>query len=483
MRKIRYYLRKNRLKILLADAAVILIFCVALLLIDKPDKVEGLEITDSTYSTAAVSWKASENAVAYRLYRSEDGEHFKYMTTTTDTSYADSDLQTGKTYYYAVTARNGFRVTKLDKENVAVAKPSLEAPDLKVDTSKGEVRLTFSKVDGATGYEIIRNGEVIAQLEKNEFVDEQAGRKSGEYAYEVRAYINEDKPVYGKVSDTIKAEIHTLQNFAVKVSGEDLLISWDKNEHYEQYSLYNGDSKVGETSEGELRLENFEMDKTYDLRLTGYASDASEQSPVVEKTFIVTEAEMTNEEAIEEAVLWGIDIAEDDSFTYGTGKRAHRHGCYFCQTNTGPRLNKKGSSLEDGHSYEKTYCCNPFVHACFAHGAGDPNMLAACQKGHGVNMDEESYTRYGHWKNMGKLSKSQLKRGDVLVRSSHVMLYIGDGQIVHAASEGWGPNSITVTALGGRNYSFVMRYTGTGRGVKRVIKDVDKPEEATNIQI
>ena len=98
-------------------------------------------------------------------------------------------------------------------------------------------------------------------------------------------------------------------------------------------------------------------------------------------------------------------------------------------------------------------------------------MIKACQSGHGVAMTVKSYTRYGHWKNCGKVSKSNLRKGDVLVRSNHVMTYIGDGKIVHAAGGNWGANSIQVTSLGSRSYSFVMRYTGVGRGYHDVIRD------------
>ena len=107
-------------------------------------------------------------------------------------------------------------------------------------------------------------------------------------------------------------------------------------------------------------------------------------------------------------------------------------------------------------------------------------MLEACRDGHGIAMTKKSFTRYGHWKSCGKVSKKNLRRGDVLVRSDHVMMYIGDGQIVQASGGGWDAGSIQVTNLGGRKYSFVMRYTGNGRGVKRVVKDVDDPDNTEN---
>ncbi len=473
MKKIGAWLRKNKKKMLIADAVLIIAACVILVSIASPSEVSGLQVTDSTYSTVDISWDPSDNAASYRVYRSKDGVNFKYLTTTTDTEYKDKKLRTGRTYYYAVTARNGLKTTGIDEEKAASVKPSLEVPKLKVDTTQGEMKLSYTAVDGALGYEIIRNGEVIGQSEKTEFIDEQASTKGGEYKYEVRAFRYEDDPVFSKASETVTAEVHALQNFTVAASDDDLLIKWTRSDHYSNYKIYSSDEVVAETGDNSFRLADFEVGKVYDIKIVGFTSDGSEQSPDIGKRFKVVEEEMTNEEAISAAVQWGIDIANDDSFTYGTGDRSHRYGCYFCQTNVGPRKNIKGKSKVNGHSYEKTYCCNPFVHACYAHGAGDPAMLKACQNGHGIAMTTKSFTRYGHWENVGKVSKGNLKKGDVLVRSNHVMLYIGDGQIVHAAGGGWDAGSIKVTNLGGRKYTFVMRYTGNGRGSKYVIKEVD----------
>ncbi|MBQ6621232.1 MAG: C40 family peptidase [Mogibacterium sp.] len=181
---------------------------------------------------------------------------------------------------------------------------------------------------------------------------------------------------------------------------------------------------------------------------------------VVNQPFAVAGTK-TNAEAIEAACNWAVALACDNTFNYGTGDRAHRYGCYFCDTN----IKKKGSEPVDGHTYERTYCCNPFVHAAFAHGAGDAVLLADCEKGSGIGMSKSSYTRYGCWADRGKPAYSQLHRGDVIVKSNHVVLYLGDGKIVQAAGEGWGENSITVSNFSESYYntfSYVMRYTGTG---------------------
>ena len=480
MKKAITWLRKNTKKILLTNGSLILLAGLVVLCMAPPAKVEGLQVVDSTYSTAQLAWDKSEHAKSYKVYRSDNGTDYEYLDTTKETRYTDKKLRTGKTYYYTVTARNGIKTTPVDAEAATSVKPSLDTPELEVDTSQGEMKPSYSEVDGALGYEIVRNGEVIGQTDKTEFVDSQAELQGGEFSYEVRAYRYEKNPVYGKASNSVDAELYALQNFTIEPSDNDLILKWTASDHYSDYKIFNGSQKIGETSSNMFRIEDVPLDTVYDLKLVGYTSDESAKSPEVERKFKVAEEEMTNEEAIEAAVQWGIDIAADNSFTYGAGQRAHRYGCYFCQTNVGPRKNLKGKGKVNGHSYEKTYCCNPFVHACYAHGAGDPKMLEACRDGHGIAMTKKSFTRYGHWKSCGKVSKKNLRRGDVLVRSDHVMMYIGDGQIVQASGGGWDAGSIQVTNLGGRKYSFVMRYTGNGRGVKRVVRDVDDPDNTEN---
>lgn len=458
--------------IVTADAVLILAVLFFAFTSETPAEVSGLEVTDSSYSTAALEWKKTDNAKSYRVFRSDDGKTYKYLCTTTENKYTDTDLRTGKTYYYTITSNNVFKSTDMHAANAAEVTPRLKKPKLKVDTSKGEMKLTYKEVPGAVGYLIIRNGEVISKTAENIYVDKDA-ENGGKYEYEVRAFRYKKEPVFSKYSNKVKAELEVLGSFTVEPMGKDLVLRWDGNDHYDSYQIYDGRELLAETEDNSIMITDFEYDKIYDIGVTGTTSDDSEVSPKTGRRFKVLEEPMDNKGAIDAAVKWGIDIANDDSFTYGTGKRAHRFGCYFCQTNVGPRLNLKGKSLVNGHSYEKTYCCNPFVSACFAHGAQDPTMLKACQTGHGIAMTVKSYTRYGCWKYAGKVFKSNLVKGDVLVRSGHVMLYIGDGQIVHAAGGGWGPDSIKVASVSSARYSFVMRYTGTGDGTMDVVRDVD----------
>jgi len=171
------------------------------------------------------------------------------------------------------------------------------------------------------------------------------------------------------------------------------------------------------------------------------------------------------------AVAWAIDIANDNSFAYGTGAACHRIGCYFCGTNQ--RNKPKG--------YEKTYVCLTFIGAAYAHGAEDPEILAA-DRGNKMPMYEnnDNFSKFSCWEKVGScssLSIGDLKPGDVLISWAanndvgHVCMYVGGDSLVEAASEGWGAKSIAVNSgaarrlrsYGNSSKNYVMRYKGTSQ--------------------
>lgn len=172
----------------------------------------------------------------------------------------------------------------------------------------------------------------------------------------------------------------------------------------------------------------------------------------------------TAQDVINGACAWAEAIAADNSFHYGTPEGGHHNGCYFCGTQPD---SKKNSGMVD---WEKTYCCNPFVHAAFAHGGGDPEMLKMCKKGR--SYDWNSYPSAPMFKSMGNLPISKLEKGDVLCMYGHVMLYIGNKKFAEAGGYGEDNNkkgskswndSIAITPAT-HCYSAVYRYIGKGGG-------------------
>lgn len=163
----------------------------------------------------------------------------------------------------------------------------------------------------------------------------------------------------------------------------------------------------------------------------------------------------------EGAVAWAIRIANDNTFHYGNGYHAHHNGCYFCGT-------QPSSKRRYVVGWEKTYCCNPFVHAAYAHGGKEPTMLRKCQ-GYG-SYDWDDYKKSKLFAKLGHPAKSTLVKGDVLCLDGHVAMYIGNGQLVEAGfsddgvrySRSWN-NSISVSRLTDgryREFTHIYRYIG-----------------------
>ena len=168
------------------------------------------------------------------------------------------------------------------------------------------------------------------------------------------------------------------------------------------------------------------------------------------------------------AVNWAVAISKDNSFAYGTGSRAHHNGCYFCGTTiTGPKHAEKGSK------WEKTYCCNPFIHAAWAHGAKIKKMLTDCKHDHAADMVPKSWKKYS-FRTVGKvknLSFSKLRFGDVVIinhSSHHVWMYTGADGIVEASGGTFAANSIAHKTGAKKRFNsykrdstaYVMRYKG-----------------------
>lgn len=182
---------------------------------------------------------------------------------------------------------------------------------------------------------------------------------------------------------------------------------------------------------------------------------------------IVQSAEALN--VVNGACAWAVMIAADNRFHYGIKPNSQHNGCYFCGTQT-----LEGGRAKTGvNDYEFSYCCNPFVHAAFAHGGNEQTMLQICQNGSSYDYKaNKGYDKSPLFAKLGKPEMQYLKKGDVICWSNHVVLYLGDGMIVEATggddnvpySEKWN-NSIRVCALSDTRYANaqrVYRYIGNG---------------------
>lgn len=174
---------------------------VAVKILPAAPEVVSLENVSTT--RLKLTWKKSEEADGYRVYKLENGKlkNVKYITNPETTSLTIKNLSCGYTYQYCVKAfkkdATGAKVysneSKMIKAKVAPAMPQLVSVT-SVKATENEVK--WKKVSGATGYYVYRKEpgstkwKRIANVQKGNTVtynDKKAvtGKK---YDYTVKAY-------------------------------------------------------------------------------------------------------------------------------------------------------------------------------------------------------------------------------------------------------------------------------------------------------
>lgn len=461
-----WYCKSKRIAALVVLTAFA-VFAMPLFMITAPENVSGLTVKKATYNSIELTWKKAGNARMYQVYRSTDKKEYEKIAETEDTAYRDKNLKTGEKYYYKVEAKNLLKSSDIGAK--VAAKTNLETPKVKTDTKKGEAKLTISSVPGAKSYDIYRDGKKIATEKTPEgkdvsFVDENI-EPDKDYEYTACAVRGEAESAE---SEAATLEIKSAGKIKADFEGDSLVFSWEGNDAYSEYKLYNGEDLLTETEETSFATSISEGE--YDLKLIGCGDDA--QSPTVEQTFKVSEDKLPPEEVIESAISWGTDIANDNSFHYGRkSKGAQALGCYFCGTNKPGKCKKRMPADE----MAKTWACCEFVTACFVHGAGVQDM--DCMKAWiGTASNKNGYLKGSdNWTHLGDISYSSLKRGDVVMTKGHTLIYIGDGKCLesHGGDDGnYGSHSWN-WSIGVHDYSSgrynskstsVWRYTGEGSG-------------------
>ncbi len=109
-----------------------------------------------------LQWTFEENATSYRVYRSTTpgGEGATPLAAVTSSSYTDSAVTSGVTYYYEITALNGTTESARSSEYSATSTGTGTAPSaptgLVATAGNGTVALTWTASAGATSYSIYR---------------------------------------------------------------------------------------------------------------------------------------------------------------------------------------------------------------------------------------------------------------------------------------------------------------------------------------
>jgi len=128
-----------------------------------PDVPTGVIATAKSTSSITVSWESvtgANESTEYYIYRSStaDGTYGQIVhVSSSTTSYTDTGLLSGTTYYYRVAAYNSGRTGNLSSYAYATTQPSAPTGVTATANSLSSIIVSWQSVTGATGYYIYRS--------------------------------------------------------------------------------------------------------------------------------------------------------------------------------------------------------------------------------------------------------------------------------------------------------------------------------------
>ncbi|WP_235324230.1 leucine-rich repeat protein [Anaeromassilibacillus senegalensis] len=251
----------------------------------KPYKIANV------VSGVHVYWTAIEGVEKYGLWRSENGKDgtYKWIANPTVPHFTDTNVESGKTYYYKVTAMvDG----KHSDKSEAIGVTYVATPDItsRTNTAAG-VKMSWDKITGATGYAIYRKSYSgtdawvrVGTISGNStftWTDTSVKNNNGEvYKYTIRALAGSDMKTLsgcrnaGRTMVRLSSQVLTS---ATKASSTSVLCKWtasSKVTGYEIRFLVNGEVyktfTVGNYKTGTKTFTGLKAGQTYTVQVRTY---------------------------------------------------------------------------------------------------------------------------------------------------------------------------------------------------------------------
>lgn len=210
------------------------------------------------YNGVTLSWAAAEGADGYQLWRStSSGGSYTLVRSTSATSYNNTGLNTGTTYYYKVrayvtadnvTAYGAFSIIKN-------AMPVLSVPNAAASSADpASISLSWTDVAGASYYQVYRavssTGTYSLVKTTGYLSFSNTGLSTGtSYYYKVRAYRNVGTTrIYGAFSAPVKVvPVPGIPDdlTAVSTGAQSSMVNWAAAEGASGYQLWQSTSASG----------------------------------------------------------------------------------------------------------------------------------------------------------------------------------------------------------------------------------------------
>ena len=393
-----------------------------------PAVVDGLKAEQTSKDRIQLTWNEAVGADGYAIYRRDnidsDFEKYYEIGSGSIVEFIDTGIENNTTYeyYVKVLMKHGHYFKYGDASESTSYTTQLDVAKMKSveKNSYDSLNIAWEKVKGAAGYEVYRstskNGEYdciasITEGDLTSYVDNNC-ECAKEYFYYVRAIqkIGTEERI-GDPSNIISGKTTPA---AAKISGSvnsectEVTVKWSKASGATGYELY---KSVGNTS-------NYQLVKKYG------ESDALTWS----------ETELPSDSAVYYRVRSFCE--RDGVVTYGSYSDSFQKQIKINMNYASGSGNLSGVTQYVGTPYvwggasPSGWDCSGFTRWAMANICGKNIPYGAASQG--VNGTAVSMS-----------DRSQWQPGDILAYSdgskiSHVALYLGDGQIMHALSTKYG---------------------------------------------
>ena len=222
---------------------------------EPPDAVTIKVSCDASTGKPKVTWKASETADSYDIYRRIYGKgSYTKIDTTTDLSYLDEGAKAETKYTYYVIAVGGSGVES-DLSNKVSCTCDLAQPVMTLTNvaSSGKIKVSWEKVDGAAEYKVYRatskTGTYSLMKTTTSLSYTNTSATAGKtYYYKVRAIADNTaansaySEVKSRTCDLARPSV-TLSNVA---STGKIKVTWKAIDGAVKYQVYRAESEDGE---------------------------------------------------------------------------------------------------------------------------------------------------------------------------------------------------------------------------------------------
>ena len=224
-----------------------------------------------------LTWTSASNATSYDILR--DGVT---IGTTATNSYLDQTAVNGQSYSYAVIAHNTVGTSPVS--NTVTATPSSVTPNapqgLFAPAGDNSVSLAWLPSDGATGYNIYRDGNLIATTSATTYTDTSA-RNGTTYSYAITATrATEESSTSGAVAVTPVGTTPVAPAGISSVVGDgQVALSWSAPTGANHYEIFRDGTSIATSTVASYTATGLANGTSYSFNVVAYRDNSAGSNP------------------------------------------------------------------------------------------------------------------------------------------------------------------------------------------------------------